>query len=106
MTPAPAPAFPWWYPRRSHEAWSRVREKGAARFILVNGMVWYGGPMFLIIGLLSPVVRHAGQMPTTADLALSALVWALAGLAWGALTWHFTEHNFRKYAARTGTIQP
>ena len=105
MTPVTQADFPWWYPRKSHEAWSRVRDRGAARFILVSGLGWYGGMMFIIIGLLSPLVRNAGQLPPPAHIALSAVVWAAAGLVWGALTWHFSERNFRKYATRTGTIQ-
>ena len=104
MTPQPSTQFPWWYPRKTHEAWALVREKGATRFILVNGVAWYGGLMFLLIGLLSPLVRY-GQLPAPSHLALGALVWAVAGLAWGVLTWHFSERNFRKYAARTGTMQ-
>ena len=101
----PAPPFPWWYPRKSHEAWSKVRARGATRFILVNGMVAYGGLMFFLIGVLSPLVRNAADMLAPDRLALGAAVWATAGLAWGALTWHFSERNFHKYAARTGTLQ-
>ena len=82
-----------------------MRARGAMRFIVVNGMVAYGGLMFFFIGVLSPLVRSAADMLAPDRLVLSAVVWASAGLAWGALTWHFSERNFRKYAARTGTLQ-
>jgi len=94
--------FPWWYPRRSHDAWSRVRRKGALRFVLFNGVLLYGGLMFLIAGVLAPLARHPGGL-TLARVALGAVVWGGAGLAWGALTWHFSERNFLKFATDSGT---
>ncbi|MDQ3289519.1 MAG: hypothetical protein M3Q42_14965 [Pseudomonadota bacterium] len=104
MSPTPG-VFPWWYPQKTHEAWSRVRERGAARFILVNGLAWYGGLMFVIMGLLLPMAGNGWRLPTDSNIALAATVWAAAGLAWGALTWYFSETNFRKYSALNGTQQ-
>lgn len=104
MNPAPG-GFPWWYPQKTHQAWSRIRDRGAARFILVNGVAWYGGLMFVFMGLLLPMAGNDWQLPTDRPLVLSAIVWAAAGLAWGALTWHFSEFNFRKCSAANGTQQ-
>lgn len=106
MSPAPGPVFPWWYPRKTHEAWSRVRERGAARFILVHGVAWYGGLMFVFMGLLLPLASRPAQLPASERIAVSVLVWAAAGLAWGALTWYFSERNYRRYSALIGTKQP
>lgn len=103
MTPVPRDGhFPWWYPRKSHDAWSRVRKRGARRFVLVNGLLLYGGLMFLIVGLLSQYVRDPAGL-TLQRVALGALVWGLAGLTWGAVTWHFSERNFLKHATQSGT---
>lgn len=99
------PRFPWWYPRKSHDAWSRVREKGRWRFVLVNGVGMYGGLMFLTIGLFWPWLVNPGQDLTADRIALSAVVWASAGVAWGALTWYFSERNFLKYAPASGTLK-
>ncbi|MDQ3270352.1 MAG: hypothetical protein M3Q11_09255 [Pseudomonadota bacterium] len=104
MSPTPG-VFPWWYPHKTHAAWSRIRERGAARFILVNGLAWYGGLMFVVMGLLLPMAGNGWRLPADWNLALAAVVWATAGLAWGALTWYFSEINFRKYSARNGAQQ-
>lgn len=106
MNPAPDAVFPWWYSRRNHATWTRLRERGAARFILVNGIAWYGGLMFVILSLLLPMAGHSWQLPDTRDLALGAAAWGSAGLLWGASMWHLSEYNFRKYSASTGTNQP
>lgn len=97
-----ADSFPWWYPRTSHEAWKKSRRKGAWHFVLVNGVLLYGGLMFLLVGLLSPWLRQSAEMLTPQLLAINALVWAVAGSAWGALIWHFSERNFLKHS-NTGT---
>lgn len=106
MIPSPGFTFPWWYSRKNHVTWARVRQQGAARFILVHGAAWYGGMMFLFMGLLLPMASQSWQMPGTRDIALSALIWAVAGVIWGASIWHLSERNFRKYSALTGTNQP
>jgi hypothetical protein len=98
-------AFPWWYPRRTHEAWAKVRRKGARRFVFVKGGAMYGGLMFLFTALVSPYVRGATDMLTPAALVTNAAVWIVAGLAWGALTWHFCERNFLKFEKHSGTPQ-
>lgn len=102
----PTGRFPWWYPRRSHEAWAKVREQGAWRFVLSVGLLRYGGLMFVVTSLLSPFVRQSSEMLLPERLAMNAAVWAVAGLAWGALTWYFGERNFLKYATDSRTPAP
>lgn len=76
------------------------------RFVVVNGVAWYGGLMFVILGLLLPMAGDSWQLPDTRDVALAAWVWGSAGLLWGASMWHLSEYNFRKYSAPTGINQP
>ena len=102
----PAGDFPWWYPRRSHEAWSKVRAKGLWRFVLINGLLGYGGLMFVFTSLLSPYIRQSAEMLSPDRLAMNAAIWALAGMTWAALTWHFSEKNFLKYATDSRTQKP
>jgi hypothetical protein len=98
--------FPWWYPRRSHEAWSKVRDKGIWRFVFIKGLLGYGGLMFVFTALLSPYIRHSTEMLSPDRLAMNAAIWAVAGLAWGAITWHVCERAFLKYATHIGKLQP
>ncbi len=106
MNPTPGTVFPWWYSQKNHVTWARLRERGAARFILVHGVAWYGGLMFLFMGLLLPMSSQSWQWPDTRNIALSVLIWTFAGLIWGTSIWHLSEYNFRKYSALTGTNQP
>jgi len=80
-----------WTTRR----WPAIRAKGRTHFILVRGVLAWGGMMF-IAGLVAVWLMHA---PSTRALsgyvAIAALLCVLGGLLWGAVTWHLNEKIFR-----------
>lgn len=46
--------FSWYWSEKSHNAWADVRKMGRWKFILYNGVVRWGVPMFLVMAC-SPV---------------------------------------------------
>lgn len=73
------------------EKWLATRQKGVARFVLVNGVLAYGLPMFLgmtfIVGRENLSVYFA---------YISAVAWTLGGALFGAVMWGIGERRFRK----------
>ena len=74
------------------ERWEKERAKGARSYILTTGIP-YGLAMFVAMTFFARSSR-----PLTLRLVLIlALVWALAGLATGAITWAWCERRYRKF---------
>lgn len=72
------------------ERWSCVRQKGLLRYVLVNGVLMYGLPLFVVMTFFV----HRDKL-ATAFVAMSALLWAIGGVAFGLLTWWWWERRYR-----------
>ena len=83
--------------------WSRRRARGRTHFVLLWGLLFWGGLMFLFMGLAFPALTRGSDALTAEWLLLSALLWAVGGLAFGFATWHFSERTFRKSIHANGT---
>ncbi len=75
------------------ERWARTRAQGKYRFVLLNGVLAYGVPMFVIMTFMIP---H--PMFTKPE---SALLWLLTGAGYGIATWLMQEHRYRKAAPKS-----
>jgi hypothetical protein len=73
--------------------WARVRGQGMLRYVLMNGLLCYGVPMFVVMTYVIPHPRL-----TTPQ---SAFLWALAGAGYGVAMWMVQERRFRKVAGRS-----
>lgn len=73
------------------EKWQQTRALGMKRFILMNGVLSWGMPMFVVMTFF---VRRADLSPTM--IAISALVWAIGGALFGATMWFIAERQYRK----------
>jgi hypothetical protein len=75
------------------ERWETHRAKGRRQYTLTVGIP-YGLAMFVAMTFfVGP--PHA---LTLRLILINALAWALAGLAFGALTWSWCEWRYRKFA--------
>ena len=75
--------------------WPVIREKGMAHFILVRGLLVWGGLLFALSVALT-WVKFGPQHPRfVLLLCVAALLCAVGGLVWGGLTWAINERIFR-----------
>lgn len=77
---------------REFERRARQRERGIWRYVVRSGVVFYGLPMFVLMTYVFPHPRV-----TTAQ---SAMLWLLAGAAYGVVMWLVQERRFRSAAKR------
>ena len=75
--------------------WPALRAKGMAHFVLMRGLLFWGGLMFafsiaLVWAKFGPQHPRFGLL-----LGVAAGLCAVGGLAWGALTWNINERIFR-----------
>ena len=81
---------------KSLEKWKSTRAKGAWNFILFRGVLGWGGLMFVIMGVVFPLIEHTPRALTPRGLAISFAICLIGGLLWGALVWLCMEWIFRK----------
>ena len=74
-------------------SWERIRKRGEIDFILVRGVLMFGG-FFAVLSLCQGVLlRH---MPLNATLVSDTLVQSVAaGLFGGWMVWKITEKNYQ-----------
>ena len=75
--------------------WPAIHARGAARFILLRGVLLWGGVMFIVMSAFSAFKLgvHHPRLPLM--IAVAALLCAVGGLVWGVLTWTINERLFR-----------
>ncbi len=77
------------------EKWPAIHARGMWHFVLLKGVVFWGGIMF--IAMLAMTGLRLGfdhpRYPLMAAIALPLC--AIGGIAWGLLTWYFNERIFR-----------
>src|SRR5262249_8159751 len=77
------------------QRWEETRKKGKANYILVNGLLAWGLPMFVIMTFF--VLRKKDE-PLRLDLvAISAVLWGLGGISFGLATWTMSEKKYQRY---------
>ncbi|GAB1597148.1 hypothetical protein [Lysobacter claricitrinus] len=74
------------------EAWRATRQKGRLRYVLVNGLLAYGVPMFVVMTFFA----HRADL-SKSFIAISAVAWSIGGLLSGACTWWLHERNYQKH---------
>ncbi|MEO5963406.1 MAG: hypothetical protein ABIO75_05400 [Thermomonas sp.] len=80
---------------RIAKRWPAIRAKGMARFVLVRGLLVWGGLMF-VLSVAMTWVRFGPQHPRFGLLlGVAAGLCAVGGLVWGLLTWTISERIFR-----------
>lgn len=85
------------------QRWEKTRQKGKTKFMLQNGLLAWGLPMFIVVTfVVSRIQRH--QL-TPALIVADAFIWALAGLIYGWAIWRVTEKKYQKFIAQSNATQ-
>lgn len=78
--------------------WETIRQKGKMRFILENGVLMWGVPMFVVMTFLVNPQKdrqeHKGSL-----ILISAVIWAIGGLLFGWTVWTISEKRYQKFLA-------
>ena len=77
------------------ERWPAIRARGFARFLLIKGLLVWGGIMFLVMGALTTYRLGTDNPRLPLVIGLAALLCAIGGAVWAALTWWINERIFR-----------
>ena len=80
---------------KSLQKWAKTRQMGKLRFVLQIGVLSWGIPMFIIMTFF--VAPQSDAPITTNRIIGSAIIWLIGGLAFGLLTWVFSERRYRKF---------
>jgi hypothetical protein len=90
--------FPWYWREDVHRVWQILRHRGFVYFLLVRGVVRWGGFMFAFTVLMTLLgIFHNELFPSA--LLRTASICVMGGLAWGAATWCANEWLFRRHAS-------
>lgn len=73
--------------------WQRTREKGVLQYVLLNGVLLFGVPMFLFVTF---VLRH-DRMP----IWESAVLWSVTGIVYRVAMWVINERRYRRAVAES-----
>ncbi len=76
------------------DTWAKSREKGQAKFIVINGVLGWGGAMFILMTFVLGDAHNSEFL--WRKVLVGAVVWPLAGLGFGALLWSINERRYAK----------
>ena len=80
---------------KDFKAWSKTRKKGKTNYMLQNGLLSWGLPMFVVMTFfMSDAFDESGLI--ISHVIANAVVWAIGGLMFGATTWYFAERKYSK----------
>ncbi|MEO6154939.1 MAG: hypothetical protein ABIP16_04340 [Thermomonas sp.] len=92
--------------RWTAKRWPAIRARGMARFVLVRGLLRWGGLMFAL-SIAMTWVRFGPSHPRFGLLlVVAAGLSAVGGLVWGLLTWTINERIFRNLNPATNPDRP
>ena len=77
------------------ENWKKSREEGKKKFVLRQGVLAWGVPMFLLTCFMYPPSSVVGYMAMT-------LWWMAVSAGYGTVVWHLQEKAFSNFAQKHG----
>ena len=84
---------------KDFDAWSETRKKGKLNFTLVNGLLAWGLPMFIVMTfVVNEAFDESGLI--ISHVVINGVGWTIGGLLFGATTWFFTERKYHKEIAK------
>ena len=81
------------------DKWAKTREKGKQRFVLVNGVLGWGVPTAILWAVLMEFIEPLENIWVRPIIAL--IIFPIAGIAFGHLTWNKSEKAFAKETTKT-----
>ena len=90
---------------KQHQRWSRIRKQGMARYVLFQGVIFWGGIMTVVWSLYLIVsnwvffgIRYAMDPQHLLRIVVPAVIlYPLLGLVWGIWTWNASETGWNSY---------
>ena len=76
--------------------WQQRRKQGALRFTLVQGLLCWGIPMFIVMTFVVNDVFNEHGIIQWAQVFIGAVVWSIDGSLFGAFLWFVTEQQYQK----------
>ena len=90
--------FPWYWREDVHSVWEILRRRGLIYFLVVRGVLRWGGFMFVFTVLMTLLgIFHRDLFPST--LLRTAFICVMGGLAWGTVTWCSNEWLYRRHGS-------
>lgn len=83
------------------KAWEKTRTKGKLKFVLVTGVLLWGLPMLIFMAFINKPFTDGF---TSKSAIIHCIVWPLAGVVYGLLTWHYSERKYKKNLANRSNI--
>ena len=82
----------------SLQKWTLIRDKGLTRHIIVNGLGWFGGCLFIGVTLGTIDLANASaDSPSLQRLIINNFIVCMGtGLTFGLVTWYATEYMYQK----------
>lgn len=75
--------------RVATERWTKIRERGRKRFVLLYGVLGWGVPTALLFTIWNGFAE--GWDGLLAKLLISLVIFPIGGIFWGMLMWAFLE---------------
>ena len=75
------------------KAWESTRTKGKLNFVLFTGVLSWGLPMFILMAFMN---KPFADGFTSKSAIIHYIVWPLAGVLFGVLTWYMSERKYKK----------
>jgi len=73
--------------------WESTREKGLLHFVLIRGVLLWGLPMFIFMAFIGKPFSNGF---TSSTALVHYVVWPVAGVLFGLLTWCMSERMYKK----------
>lgn len=77
------------------ERWPAIRARGFTRFLLLKGLLLWGGILFAAMTALMIFQLGIDHPRLPLVIGMAALLCAIGGLVWASLTWWINERIFR-----------
>ncbi len=84
--------------------WPAIRARGPWHFVLVRGVLLWGGLMFMAMLVLTGLRLGFDHPRYPLLAAIAAALCAIGGVAWALLTWYFNERIHRALQQRDRDI--
>jgi uncharacterized membrane-anchored protein len=78
--------------QKQKEKWERTRSKGMWRFVLLYGVVLFGGLMIVVNSVLNMMLRTFGNI----NLFYTVLIYLPSGFVFGLAVWLVGEYMYRR----------
>jgi len=87
--------FSWSMNHVTAAKWESVKSKGKKRFILVDGVLYWGLPMFVLMTFI--LNQKPERSHPEVFIVISAFIWVFSGALYGWMMWKVVEWQYRKY---------